>query len=309
MSDFERILAAPTQEAMEALLWPWTKQMLRKWRTSGLTEQEGYQLLWVWGRVRVVTSGMRQRRREFRFERNGRYRGLQWASLLFGKDVKTIKRWCEKGLFPGATKTTGGHWRIPPRIVEETWRLHPHGFGRGARTLFGTRIWKEFTKWVLTVFGKRLAESFDLEAAFQDKSELEFSTRPIPPSSEAIDRLKVAVDGGQSDYLGLRSLARRLYKVNPERRVNYQLLADALNINPSTLYRRYTKEDVRSAIKAASKPLTERESEILEQAKQARLTEEEDEDAYFKEMFSQFAVGQDTPSPYLLQRDPNDERY
>jgi hypothetical protein len=31
---------------------------------------------------------------------------------VFSKDQRTIRRWCEKGLVPGAYRTKGGHWRI-----------------------------------------------------------------------------------------------------------------------------------------------------------------------------------------------------
>ena len=37
---------------------------------------------------------------------------LSKASKIFSKDQRTIRRWCEKGLVPGAYRTKGGHWRI-----------------------------------------------------------------------------------------------------------------------------------------------------------------------------------------------------
>lgn len=39
------------------------------------------------------------------------YGFLSKASSLLGKDVATVRRWCERGFIPGAYRTTGGHWR------------------------------------------------------------------------------------------------------------------------------------------------------------------------------------------------------
>ncbi len=36
---------------------------------------------------------------------------LSKASCLLGKDVATVRRWCERGFIPGAYRTAGGHWR------------------------------------------------------------------------------------------------------------------------------------------------------------------------------------------------------
>ncbi|MCD7034599.1 helix-turn-helix domain-containing protein [Metabacillus sp. GX 13764] len=35
------------------------------------------------------------------------------ASIILGVSDQTIRRMCEKGKFPGAYKTDGGHWKIP----------------------------------------------------------------------------------------------------------------------------------------------------------------------------------------------------
>ena len=38
--------------------------------------------------------------------------GLSSISRAFGKSHRTIQRWCEEGIVPGAYRTRGGHWRI-----------------------------------------------------------------------------------------------------------------------------------------------------------------------------------------------------
>src|SRR6476659_525336 len=40
---------------------------------------------------------------------------LRSIALTFGKDLRTIRRWCARGYIPGAYRTKGGHWRIRAR--------------------------------------------------------------------------------------------------------------------------------------------------------------------------------------------------
>ncbi len=41
----------------------------------------------------------------------------QAAALLGVSSANTVKNWLEAGLFPGAYKTAGGHWRFDPEEV------------------------------------------------------------------------------------------------------------------------------------------------------------------------------------------------
>ncbi|UOF89525.1 helix-turn-helix domain-containing protein [Fodinisporobacter ferrooxydans] len=49
----------------------------------------------------------------------GFYRVGEVAKKL-GVSTQTVKRHCEEGRFPGATKTPGGHWRIPKSLFRTT---------------------------------------------------------------------------------------------------------------------------------------------------------------------------------------------
>jgi excisionase family DNA binding protein len=42
------------------------------------------------------------------------------AAEIGGVSDQTIRRWCEKGKFPGAYQTEGGHWRIPQKLFKVT---------------------------------------------------------------------------------------------------------------------------------------------------------------------------------------------
>jgi transposase len=46
--------------------------------------------------------------------------GLRFLAKEFGRDTRTIRRWVEAGYFPGAYKTEGGQWRIPPTCLTES---------------------------------------------------------------------------------------------------------------------------------------------------------------------------------------------
>lgn len=43
------------------------------------------------------------------------------AAEIAGVSDQTIRRWCEKGKFPEAFQTDGGHWRIPQKYFKVTW--------------------------------------------------------------------------------------------------------------------------------------------------------------------------------------------
>lgn len=43
---------------------------------------------------------------------------VQAAEVLGVSSPNTVKNWMENGMFPGAYKTRGGHWRFPRSEVE-----------------------------------------------------------------------------------------------------------------------------------------------------------------------------------------------
>jgi excisionase family DNA binding protein len=48
----------------------------------------------------------------------GAYVTSREAAEIGGVSDQTIRRWCEKGKFPEAFKTDGGHWRIPKKYFK-----------------------------------------------------------------------------------------------------------------------------------------------------------------------------------------------
>ena len=311
MSDFQNIIDAPNQKVLEQRLWPWTYRLLEKWKTVGLSEEEGRQLLLLWRNEVVITSEIRQSNREHRFKRRGNAKGLQLAAIKFEKDIKTIKRWCEKGFFPDAYKTKGGHWRIPANVVESVSRIRPNGFGRRPKSLFGTKVWKEFKKDAPEFFGKHMTRVLEFEAALRDMSQSEFLQAPVPPSSRAIDLLATAVNRKTDNFASLCNLARRLQRESPTRRLNYKLLADAMNIVPSTLYRRYKREGVREAIRSASLDL--RPDGIIRKNRELESKtigqEINDDPEAIAEKFQNIVVSdEDAKSPFIHVHEPQNQK-
>lgn len=52
--------------------------------------------------------------------KNRDYATTSEAAEIGGVSDQTIRRWCEKGKFPGAYQTEGGHWRIPQKLFKVT---------------------------------------------------------------------------------------------------------------------------------------------------------------------------------------------
>ena len=268
MSDFEDLLSATTPEEMNAKLGRYTRHILRKWRTEGLTEGEARQLLQVWCQVNAPTHTIRQDRLSAKLEVNGNPHCLLQAARHYGKDPKTIRRWCKKGYFPGAYQTKGKHWRIPFLAADKA--VLPVGFARKPKTIFGTKVWKEFKAEAPRIFGPELALLYETEAARQDMSEAEFALARktkdarLAPSEAAFDVLEKAVrrekvnGKGETPALAharLVELARRLYLNAPDTTLSHKHLSKAMGISTATLYRRFTAKGIREVLDAANERL------------------------------------------------------
>ena len=66
---------------------------------------------------------------------------LRLAALHFHKDVRTIRRWCAAGVFPTATRSQGGHRRIP---FDDLCKVRTPANSRLPKTTLGLRARKSF---------------------------------------------------------------------------------------------------------------------------------------------------------------------
>lgn len=224
------------------LLWEKAK------KAGGMTELDGWQLVVAWTGSMPSISSYRRARRERRWEKSGRMHGLQWAALVFDKDQRTIRRWCERGVFPGAFRTAGGHWRIPARVVEEVRQKNPSGLGRGARTLWGTQKWKQL-KHFLDELDRVGGDIMSWIGAIQGNDPSE-----VPNPEKIMDHVLRARSQGKDEVARLYTAAVQIHSSNPNGRVTTAKLASALHTHTATLYRRYGAGQIRRAIRLAEAP-------------------------------------------------------
>lgn len=270
MSDLEHPLEATSQEELDARLGPWTSKVLRKWRTVGLNEREGWELLTVWAQVNAPTFTLRLHKMKKRFERTTHLHGLLAAALHYGKDPRTIRRWCEKGFFPSAhrSKRKGGHWRIPFTAIGEAQSRLPNGYARRPKNIFGTKVWREFKAEARELFGDLLAGAVEIESALKNRSQAELKSalkskdKCLLPSEPALDVLAAARASEKLDFARLCALACRLYLDDPH--LNASQLAKELGISTATIYRRFKASQIRGAIRAAAQPLREEKDTTLD---------------------------------------------
>lgn len=246
-----------------------TKFLLEKAKKAGrMTELDGWQLLVAWTGLMAPIHSYRRARRERRWERSGRTRGLQWAAVVFDKDERTIRRWCERGVFPGAFRTAGGHWRIPARVVEEVRQRHPSGLGRGARTLWGTQKWKQL-KHFLDELDRAGGDIMSWIGAIQgiDPSE-------VPNPEKIVDHVLRARSQGKDELARLYTAAVQIHSSKPQGRVTTAKLASALRVHTATLYRRYGAGQIRKAIRLAEAPRGPCRANVTDNENGASIAEE-----------------------------------
>lgn len=261
MSELRHELAAETYEEFVDRLFTWTRGLAAKWRTKGLSEQDARDLLDMWADVKVSTASERFERVLAAAERTERLNGLLWASAKYHKDPRTIRRWCERGYFPSAYRTEGGHWRIPISATDEAQSRLPPGFARKPKSIFRSKLWREFKDEMRNVFYTIPILACETEAALRNmaQTEIESAAREkssdLKPSNEAFGVLDRAHSRGKLDFARLCATARRVYLNNPPERLTPRILARALRIGTATLYRRYTAAEIQAAIRAATRPL------------------------------------------------------
>jgi hypothetical protein len=66
---------------------------------------------------------------------------LRFAAQYFQKTTRTIRTWCAMNVFPTATRTAGGHWRIP---FDDIMKATTPANSRAPKTTLGLRGRKQF---------------------------------------------------------------------------------------------------------------------------------------------------------------------
>lgn len=161
-------------------------------------------------------------------------KSLAWLARALKKDKRTIRRYCERGLIPGAYRTTGNHWRVKQtnkRKVLIQVRQAISSFSRKRKTLseerkaqrlenLNDRIWKAH---VANLLAGRYAlkgnfESLPEASQRQIKSGVEKETNQILLNVAALrisDRGEAATQEELANELGITKY--RLLRIFPRR--------------------------------------------------------------------------------------------
>lgn len=172
---------------------------------------------------------------------------LKWAALVWEKDQRTIRRWCEKKVFKHAYRTKGGHWRIPYLQVREVDMNRLVKCHRHHKSILRSKAARYFAG-VIDHLRLIVGESLLLDEIAAQIA-----------GSTAKDH------GGQKKRVSDDALvlcASRLKEIRIEARarkrnldagsVTASTLAEALGVSRATLYRTYGKKQIRAAIQKAS---------------------------------------------------------
>lgn len=166
---------------------------------------------------------------------------LKWAALHWRKDQRTIRRWCENGIFRHAYRTKGGHWRIPYKEVECVDLNRLAKCFRHPKRINQSKLFKSldevFRKTWITAKQAQLLEEIKRRITGTATQDQHVTDEALMFSLENPEAIRV------------KSHARQL-SLN-KGHVTAAILAKALKISRATLYRRYGTKMIRYAIQKA----------------------------------------------------------
>jgi len=177
---------------------------------------------------------------------------LKKLALQLGKSERTVRRWCDRGLVPGAYRTKGGHWRIPKEAVRRFDEIDKNA------SAFSRTAWDK--RWAsgygLTESDRRMGWPLSLRVTAalealtyadiatlvpEDDRYREFFTEPGVVHITAGEEL-VANLGRENIGLLLAVAARELASTGQS--VSASNLAKELGISRSHLYRKATQNQI-----------------------------------------------------------------
>lgn len=255
-------------------VWKHVAPILKKWaRHIELTEDEAWTLLNCFEDIakpdsRPVPATASHRRERLRSVQPKSKDSLAVFSLALEtylfveKDTRTIRRWCQRDLIPGAYQTTGGHWRVkwtPQGMLAVAKGIA--GVTRLPKNLLRSRRWKNFEKKMRPVFSEYIPLLIDLDAELRGTATGDLQNkRPPEPTDEALRGLIALYQGGgreQMRYLKFRLEARRLYLAG--KKLTFEALAKKVGISRRTMFRKY-HQGAEEALNGAATPLTRDDS-------------------------------------------------
>lgn len=160
---------------------------------------------------------------------------IAWIKCV---NQRTVRRWCQKGMVPGAYQTRGGHWRVRESKKFNRWLIFRYKAGSLGSvqpgTTFGDRL-DLLDKAQLLLRGF-VRSDFDNGKIFERDPELEHEMYTKPYAEFITPQVRRMVDE-HPDAIRVATAALELYREGVK--LTASNLAAKLSMSRATLYRRY----------------------------------------------------------------------
>jgi len=165
---------------------------------------------------------------------------IEFLAICTGKCRRTIIRWCALGYVPGAFKTTGGHWRIPPGTDWEAVNALAANHSRKSwKKRFADGIGQKLTAALQGLTSDDVTRLSPDDDRYRDHFHEPTSLEDYQPSKGQIAEY-FHPDKNKSADLRMIIASRELKAKGVP--VNLKNIAEQMGISRSMLYRRTSKE-------------------------------------------------------------------
>jgi hypothetical protein len=182
-----------------------------------------------------------------------------------GKNQRSIRRWCELGIIPGAYRSKGGHWRVRRFKLREQLKVIERvkkfarvrsSLPKNNQILFDKEAWQWLADggWEkLTKANALLLSAYGLDHQTSLTEKLPNDLRRLlcdTPIHKAISqKMFSAAQLGQAD---LHKAARLILSRSPSgNALSAKALARELKMSRATLYRKFLAKDIQAALESS----------------------------------------------------------
>lgn len=175
-------------------------------------------------------------------------KSLEWLARRLRKTARTVRRYCENGLVPGAFRTPKGHWRVNYNLqLVEAVRRAIEKFERNSKNKPG------YVAKRANPSGRRLGKAvMDAELAYALARTAGAYTDEDERMQKKLPNWALGAAHKKRRLTLLVAVAKHLAK--DDGIVTANALASALRISRATLFRLYSAKEMREAKMAAQEP-------------------------------------------------------
>lgn len=189
---------------------------------------------------------------------------LSKVAPFIEKDARTLRRWCEAGLVPGAYRSEGGHWRISGESLQDVIRVilekkpkfsrqrlenaYPSGLGISRLGMTPRQAWQHYHAKlgpgeVIQRAGRKVHITMDGESFRVDTStdRRRWLVRAAGLALDHIEKTKEIGEwiGSEKVKMFPQTLPIGYYKAKSAPRFTVRLLAQACGVSVRTFYRHF----------------------------------------------------------------------